>query len=71
MKKFIIVLQILMIFSQSVHADTAGSAYATSTVASQEEIVPQIPKNYKLPNMHLLDSVAFVNKYKDRNQQPV
>lgn len=69
MKKFIIVLQILVLLSQSVFADS--TATTSTALEAQPEIVPQIPEKYKMPNMHLLDSVAFVNKYKDRNNQPV
>lgn len=73
MKKFIIVLQILVLLSQSVRADTTGNAASSSEIAltQQQEVIPEMPKNYKLPTMQLLDSVAFYNEYKDQRGKRV
>ena len=68
MKKFIIVLQILVLLSQNIHANEGtATALVNQTEASVSEVIkPQMPKNYRLPEMMLLDSVAFYNEFKNQ-----
>jgi hypothetical protein len=65
MKKLILIFQILILVSQNIYADDTRSVQVN--VAEPALASPlTMPKNYKLPDMHLLDSVRFYNQYKDQ-----
>lgn len=68
MKKLIIVLQILVLLSQSVRADDTRLSAVSAVSADSATTTPleQMPKNYKLPDMILLDSIAFYNQFRDQ-----
>lgn len=67
-KKLILTVQIFVFAWTSIVSAADGQSSNQAAISNQttETILTQMPKNYKLPDMQLLDSVAFYNRYKDK-----